>query len=134
MFDNTPPLDTESLETDDWTRGFWEAASEEQLAAAKCARCGVFRMPPGRFCRSCGSQDYEWAALPGTGTVFTCTVVRSGTPPYVPAVIDPDGAEGVRFISAIVNCNPDQVRPGMRVRAVFDRITDTLAVPYWAPE
>ena len=130
--DHLPPVSVTDPSADDWTRGFWEEAANEQLVATCCDRCGTFRMPPGRFCRACGSQDFTWKPLPGTGTVFTCTVVRSGTgSPYVPAVVEADGAPGVRFVSAVVDCNPDEVAAGTRVHVVWHRVSDTLTLPYW---
>ena len=131
---NLPPIRMTDPAADDWTQGFWDAAANEELVATKCSQCGTFRMPPGRFCRNCSSQEFTWESLPGTGTVFTSTVVRSDpSGPYAPAAIDADGAPGMRFISAVVDCDVDQVEPGMKVRVVFEKVNDKLTIPYWTP-
>jgi uncharacterized protein len=139
-FKNMPPQQLTDAEADEWTQGFWDAAANQKLVATKCSSCGTFRVPPGRYCRNCNSQEFTFEELPGTGTVFTCTVVRQGRNeteaaniPYMPAVIEPDGAEGIRFVSAVVDCEPDDVKPGMKVKVVFDKVSDELTVPYWAP-
>jgi uncharacterized OB-fold protein len=133
-FKHLPPVEMTDPSADEWTQGFWDAAANEQLVAPKCSACGTFRLPPGRFCRECGSQAFTWEPLPATGTVFTCTVVRDGEgAPYMPAVIDPDGASGIRFVSALVDCDPEAVKPGMKVRAVFHRVNEALTLPYWTP-
>jgi len=141
-FEHQPPVTLTDPAADDWTQGFWDAAAEGRLAVTRCSSCGTFRLPPGRFCRACGSQEVTYETLPGTGTVFTCTVVRqplsaqdaAGFEEYVPAVIDADGAPGARFVSAVVDCAPDDVAPGMKVRVVWDRVSDALSLPYWTPE
>jgi uncharacterized OB-fold protein len=131
---NVPPMRMTDPGADDWTQGFWDAAANEQLVVTKCSKCGTMRMPPGRFCRNCNSQEFAWESLPGTGTVFTCTVVRNGPEgAYAPAVIDADGATDARFVSAVVDCDPDDVKPGMKVKVVWNKVSDTLTMPYWAP-
>jgi uncharacterized OB-fold protein len=139
-FTHMPPPQLTDAAADEWTQGFWDAAATEQLVATKCSSCATFRLPPGRFCRNCGSQEFTFEPLPGTGTVFSYTVVRQamkGVPaehvPYMPAVIDPDGAAGIRFVSAIVDCEPDDVVPGMKVKVVWQKVDDKLTIPFWAP-
>jgi uncharacterized OB-fold protein len=86
------------------------------------------------------SAEIEYLRLPGTGTVYSYTVVREATVPafqghvpFVPAVIDADGAPGVRFVSTVVDCEPDDVAVGMRVRVVWEHVSETLTLPLWAP-
>jgi uncharacterized OB-fold protein len=134
-----PPLLTEPY-ADERTQPFWDAARNEQLVAPKCAACGTFRMPPGRFCANCLSMDLEYEPLAGTGTVFTFIIVRhplspraSDYVPYMPAAIDADGAPGMRFISNVVECEPEDVKIGMKVKVVWNHVNDSLTLPFWAP-
>ena len=62
---------------------------------------------PGAVCPRCRSVESQWSALPGTGTVFTFTVVRQAfipalteTIPYVVAALDLDGAGGADGIGS----------------------------------
>lgn len=131
-----PPEALVRIVTDPWTGSFWSAAKEERLTCAQCADCSRFRMPPTPFCPHCRSQAIDWPTLPGTGTVYSFTLVERavlpGTEdciPYVPAVIDLDGVSSARLISNIVDSDVAAIRIGARVKAVFDHFADGSAVP-----
>jgi len=47
------------------------------------------------------------------------------------ALVDLD--EGVRFYTDIVDCDPDDVRVGLRVRARFEDIDEEHSVALFAP-
>lgn len=51
--------------------------------------------------------------------------------PY--AVAQVELAEGVRFTASIVECPAEALRGGLPVEAVFDRVTETLALPRFRP-
>jgi uncharacterized OB-fold protein len=125
-----------NLSTDRWTAPFWQAAAEHRLTAPQCTDCGAFRMPPTPFCPECLSQRIDWPALIGLGTVFSYTVVRKaitremeGALPYVPALIDLDGAPGARLITNIVGVPVDAIHIGARVRVVWHDRADGITVP-----
>lgn len=131
-----PPDALARIVTDSWTAPYWEAARDGRLTCARCADCGHFRSPPSPFCPSCRSQALEWPTLPGTGTVYSFTVVERavipGTEdsiPYVVAVVALDGADGARIISNVVEAPVEAVRIGARVRAVFDTMPDGAVIP-----
>jgi uncharacterized OB-fold protein len=133
---NRPPEALVRIVTDNWTDPFWSAAKEKRLTCAQCRNCRRFRMPPTPFCPYCRSQEIDWPTLPGTGTIYTYTVVERavlpGTEdsiPYVPAVIDLDGATPARLISNIVDSPLDAIRIGATVRVIFDVTPDAAAVP-----
>jgi uncharacterized OB-fold protein len=134
-----PPVLTDPL-ADALTQPYWDAMTREQLVAPQCGTCGKFRMPPSTFCPKCLSEDLQYTPLRGTGTVFTFIIVRhplnpmvSDYVPFMPAAIDADGAPGMRFISNVVECEPEDVKIGMRVKVVWHRASDTLTLPFWAP-
>ena len=127
---------------DDLTKPFWDAALDERLVVPRCTNCGTFRLPPGPFCFVCRHQAVEWIELLGTGTIYTFTVVRhplaphfAEVVPYVTAVVELDGATGAgsRMIVNVVDCDPDRVAIGDPVRIVWDRVSDTLSLPRFAP-
>ena len=68
-------------------------------------------------------EDYQFK---GTGTVVTPTVVYQAQTgyemfgPYCMAIIELD--EGPRITSQIVDCAPDSVKPGMKVKSVFRKL------------
>jgi enoyl-CoA hydratase len=87
--------------------------------------CNAWRHIPRETCPECGSTDFDWAASSGRGYVFTWTDVErplhpafNSDAPYAPAVIEMD--EGVRIVSQIIDCAPDELSIGMRVAVTFN--------------
>jgi uncharacterized protein len=133
-----PPLSIDNPNADEWTQPFWDAAQQERLIAPRCTACGTFRLPPRRFCARCRHQAIEWLELPGTGTLYTFTIIRHPLRPemrdfvpYIPAVVAPDGAEGARFISNVVDTEPQDVVVGMALRVIWHGVNDRLVLPLW---
>ena len=89
-----PPVLMDDPYADDRTSPFWDAALEGRLVCARCSTCGTFRMPPAAFCHVCRQQDVEWIELPGTGRVYTFTIIRH---PLRPEFVDV-----VPFVVAVV--------------------------------
>jgi uncharacterized OB-fold protein len=127
---------------DDLTQPFWDAALQGRLLASKCTTCGMVLLPPQPRCFNCQGESFEWVELPGTGTIYTFTVVRQPLAPhlgevvpYVSGVIELDGTQGAgaRMIANIVDCDPESVAIGDKVHIVFDKVSDTLAIPRFAP-
>ena len=121
---------------------FWDAALEGRLVASRCTKCATFLLPPQPYCFNCQNTEFEWVDLPGTGAIYTFTVVRhplaphlNDVVPYVSGVIELDGTQGAgaRMIANIIDCDPETVRIGDKVRVVFERVSETLAVPRFTP-
>jgi uncharacterized OB-fold protein len=135
-----PPV-LRDAHADDSTRPFWEAAAEDRLVAPRCTSCGTFRLPPSPFCFACRHREVEWVELPGTGTVYTFTVVRhplhpdlGPVCPYVSGVVELDGTQGAgaRMVVNIVDCDPDTLRIGDRVEITWEHLDD-VSVPRFRP-
>jgi uncharacterized OB-fold protein len=127
---------------DEATQPFWDAALEGRLVASRCTRCGTFLLPPQPRCFKCRNDSFAWEELPGTGTIYSFTVVRhplspalAEVVPYVSAVIELDGTQGpgARLLANVIDCEPDTVAIGDRVRVSFDRLSETLALPRAVP-
>ncbi|HEX5587852.1 MAG TPA: Zn-ribbon domain-containing OB-fold protein [Acidimicrobiia bacterium] len=127
---------------DETTQPFWDAALEGRLLGYRCSTCGTFVMPPKPYCFTCQGTDFAWVELPGTGTVYTFTIVRhplspalAEVVPFAAGVIELDGTQGAgaRMIANIVDVDLDTLQIGTRVKVVFDTVSDTLAVPRFAP-
>ena len=122
------------------TIGWWEAAANHRLVVQRCTQCGATRHPPGPVCPRCRAMTSEWATVPGTGTVFTYTVVRqafipslSDKLPYIVIAVELDGAHGVRMVSNLVDVEPEEVSVGMSVEVVWEDMGPELAVPRFRP-
>jgi uncharacterized OB-fold protein len=97
-------------------------------------------MPPTPFCPNCLSQETDWPELPGRATIYSYTVVRhavvpdvADSIPYVVALVDLEGAPGVRMFTNIVECDPEAVRIGQTVEVVFDDVADDVTIPRFRP-
>lgn len=122
------------------TAGWWEAAAQHRLVVQRCTACGTTRHPPGPVCPTCRGGGAEWAVLPGTGTVYTYTIVRQAflpaladVVPYVVAAIEPDGAGGARMVSNVVDVDPEDMEIGMPVEVVWEDMGPELALPRFRP-
>jgi uncharacterized protein len=127
---------------DDLTRPFWEAASQGRLTAPRCTSCGTFRLPPAPICFVCQKRGLEWVDLPGTGTVYSFTIVRhplarmlQPVVPYASGIVELDGTQGAgaRMIVNIVECDVEALRIGDRVEVVWEHVNEQMSVPRFRP-
>ena len=85
----------------------------------------------------CHTTDVSWFDASGLGQIFSFTVVRKAfgpwqdAVPYVIGYVELD--EGPRVLTNIVDCDPDTVSIGDRVRIVYDRSPKGAAVYRFAP-
>ena len=112
---------------------FYEAAGRGELRFQRCSGCGVFRHYPRPTCPSCLSREFSWELSSGRGVVHTWTIVRGPTLPAFEAklpynVVDVLLDEGVHFVSEVLDVQPDEIRAGMRVRAVFVPVDESLVL------
>jgi len=117
-----------------FTRQFYEHCRNGELRFQRCNACGRWRHVPRKTCASCGSWDWEWARSNGRARVFSWTVVRrpmhpnfKEEVPYAPAIIEME--EGVRLVSWVVDCPPEELRAGMPVEVFFDAVTPEVTLP-----
>ena len=122
------------------TVGWWEAAAEHRLVVQRCTACGHVRHPPGPLCPRCRATTAQWWESPGTGTVYTYTVVRQAfipaladRLPYVVIAVELDGTDGARLVSNLVDFEPGAVTVGMAVEVVWEDMGPELAVPRFRP-
>lgn len=131
-----PPTTYFHLATDRWSEPFWAAAAEHRLVIPRCADCGRFQMPPSPFCPSCQSQAQDWVAVSGEGAIYSFTLITNppfpeaaAHVPYVPALVELDGAPGVRLVSAIVDAPLEEIAIGSPVTLVWQDLPDNVALP-----
>ncbi len=106
---------------------FWAFIARRELRIQRCRDCASFRHPPMPNCPACRSAATEWAAVPGTGTVFSYTIVRHAAHaalktavPFNVAVVMLDDAGDTRIVSNIIDAAPDDMEIGMPVSLVWD--------------
>ncbi len=115
------------------TQEFWDACANGELLLPSCGNCDHFRWPPGPMCPHCQTLGTKWVPSTGEGSIYSWTVV-SNPPgpgldadiPYLLALVEM--SEGPRLIGNVLDCPPDDIFAGMRVRTVFEPISDEIAI------
>ena len=103
---------------------YLRALAEGRLLAQRCPACGKVYLPPRGACPVDGVPTETEVELPDTGIVTTFCVVnvpfhgQQVQVPYVAASVLIDGAD-IAFQHLILGCAPEEVRMGMRVKAVW---------------
>jgi hypothetical protein len=109
---------------------FWRnIQSRYNLMGVRCENCESIYFPPRVFCPECRRlSKLEPVKLKGEGEVVTYTVIHTGPEgfdkqtPYVMAVIRLD--DGPQLTAQIVDCKPEEVEIGTRVKSVFRKIQE----------
>jgi uncharacterized OB-fold protein len=113
------------------TQAFWDAAAEGRFLLRTCEACGKAHWYPRSVCPLCHSTDTAWVEGSGHGTIYSFSVMRKATPPYVMAYVTL--AEGPTMMTNIVRCDSDALAIGQPVRLVFQPSTGGQAVPCFTP-
>lgn len=123
---------------DEESKGFWEACQRHELYIQRCGACRSYRYYPRAVCPGCLSSDTEWVRSSSRGTVYTFTVTyQNQTPgfrdelPYVLAYVELE--EGVRLLTNVIGCLPEDVRIGMPVEVDFEDATAEVTLPKFRP-
>lgn len=116
---------------------FWTGGAEGKLMITFCSDCDAAIHPPQVVCPKCLSENVKPRAVAGTGTVYTCTVnhqpwMPGMVVPFALAVVDVDGAPGVRVTGEVVDTPPDRVAIGKAMRVRFLPLDD-IWIPQWEP-
>ena len=103
---------------------FLRGLADGRLIAQRCPACAKVYLPPRGACPVDGVPTQTEVELPDTGIVTTFCVVnvpfqgQQVPTPYVAASVLVDGAD-IAIQHLILGCAPDEVRMGMRVRAIW---------------
>lgn len=124
-------------ETQPWSEKFWEGTRQGKLLVQTCKDCNARIFYPRKFCPKCWSADLGWIEGSGRATVHTFSTAYSMVEPkftdelpYTIAYVDLE--EGVRMMTRIVGCAPEDIRFGMSVEVVFHE-RGGFFLPYFQP-
>jgi hypothetical protein len=90
------------------------------------------------MCPYCRGREVALAPVSGRGTIVAFSVnhqqwLPTFPPPYVVAIVAIDEDDGARLMTNIVNCPPDEVAIGQRVRVLFEQ-HDDVWLPLFEPD
>lgn len=131
---NAKPLPRVTPDTDE----FWQGCKRGSLLLAECQNCSKVHLPPGPVCPFCFSDKLGWRSASGYGHVSSWTIVHKkwfdafkNDIPYNAVQVELD--EGPRLTTNLVRANAEEIRIGMRVVVVFDRVTHDFTLPRFKP-
>lgn len=132
MADFPTPVPTQDTEP------FWNGLREGKLLLQQCPRCGTFRYPPKPMCPQCNSFESQWIPASGKGEIYSYTVTHQALHPSlvdrIPhVVILVELEEGVRMTSNVIECELSQLRVGMPVAVVFEKMNEEVTLPKFRP-
>ncbi len=117
---------------------FWEATREQRFVLPWCRECDTAIWYPRAVCPRCLGDAVEWRDDDGDGTVYAASVHTKPGPgreaddgPYVVVLVDLDA--GVRMMSNVVGCPPEDVAAGMRLALAWEPLSDGRHLPVFRP-
>lgn len=116
---------------------FWTGGERGALMIAFCGACDHAIHPPQLICPKCLSERVEPRQVAGTGTVYAYTVnhqqwLPEMEVPFAIAVVDVDGAPGVRVTAKVIDADPASVAIGQAMAVAFRQVEDVW-LPEWRP-
>ena len=125
---------------DKHTRPFFTSG---KIVIQSCDQCNRVQHPPEDICYGCQSSEFAFIEHRPIGTVYSHTEITHAihplledVVPYSVVLISLEDAPELRIIGNIVNLHPDQIRIGMKVEAVWEKIRteeseDVFLLPQW---
>lgn len=118
-------------------KAFWTGGASGDLMIVFCEDCDHAIHPPQLICPKCWSENVLAKPVLGTGSVYSYTVnYQPWAPdmdvPFALAVVDVDGASGVRVTAEVVGSDPEKISIGQKMQIMFKNIDD-IWLPQWRP-
>lgn len=118
---------------------YWRSARAHALELPYCLACEQAFYPPQHRCPRCLSDRIDWRRVSGRGRVYSWIVMHQvydpsfkESAPYAVAIVELE--EGPRLVTNLVGVANDAIRLAMPVRAVYDDLTEAIALVQFAPE
>ena len=125
---------------DEDSKPFWEGCRRGELLMQRCAACRLFRFYPRPACPSCHSFESEWVRMSGRGAIYSWIVVHEpvmpafkGELPMPVVLVELEEDPGLRLVGNVRDCAPADLRIGLPVEVVFEKIADDVTLPQWRP-
>jgi uncharacterized protein len=129
---NHPPLP----KPDEVSRFFWDGCAKHELLIQRCNACRRYNHPPRLVCPACLSTSLEPVQVSGRGVIDTFTIplqpydpYYAARVPYVLAVVELVEQQHLKVVTNIVDIDPNEVRVGMPVEAVFREVAPGVTLP-----
>jgi len=111
---------------------YWQGLREGKLLIQRCSDCQILRHPPQPMCEHCQSTHWNTIESSGKGSIYTYTVMHyPEIPPfdYPNTIVLVELDEGVRLVSQLEDCKPDQISIGMAVTMHIKEVQPGMSLP-----
>lgn len=119
---------------DQWSQPFWDSCKQHKLIAQRCDASGTVWFPPSPVSPVTRDTKWSWTELSGYGRVTSWVMMHqryfpgfANDLPYNIVQVQLD--EGPTFIANMVDLKDRNIKVGMRVKVVFDDVTDEFSLP-----
>ena len=119
-----------------------ELRDNKRIMGTRCPTCNLVYVPARSVCKDCFGKLSEWVEVSRQGTLITYAVAHQGNPvqpsalPITYGIVQLDGAD-TGFVHMLGEVAPEQLKVGMKVKAVFkvkkDRVASILDIKYFKP-
>lgn len=131
---------------DEYSQPFWDGALTGELRIQRCGTCQRLRFPPRPMCPHCQSQESDWQTMSGRGTIYSFVVAHppllpayAAVAPYNVALVELEDDATIRLVGNVVaehgapinSVDTSAIRIGLPVRAVFEKVSDDVALLRW---
>ncbi|HNN87256.1 MAG TPA: OB-fold domain-containing protein, partial [Pseudomonadales bacterium] len=112
---------------------WWEQLEKNKVVTIqRCKSCSTLRHPPRPFCNQCQSGEWDFVTSKLDGEIFSFVELHypeipGYTYPLMCAVITLD--EGTRILSNIIDCKPEDVQIGKRVKGEVMQVDADNVLP-----
>ena len=136
MTQYTKPIPIPQPESD----RYWEGNRRGELWLRRCVDCDRAYFYPRDICPHCFSRNTNWFRSSGEGTLYAFSIPhRAPQPgfikdlPYIVALVELE--DGIRFPTNIIGVEPDpgNLKVGMRLKVVFEKLSDDITLPKFTP-
>ena len=102
---------------------YWASLQAGHFMMQRSRSSGAYVFYPRMLAPGSGADDLEFVEVSGEAIVYSTTVVRQGPKQggdFNVSVVQL--AEGPRFVTRVLGCEPMAVRIGMKVRASIEKV------------
>ncbi|MFO8101096.1 MAG: Zn-ribbon domain-containing OB-fold protein [Dehalococcoidia bacterium] len=124
------------------SRFLTEIRDKGRIMGTRCRKCNRVYVPARSVCKDCFSELKQWVEVSDKGTLLTYAIdseakkIHPVQAPVIYGVIQLDGAD-TGFVHMLGGVDPEQIRCGMRLQAVFkpreERVASILDIKYFKP-
>ena len=117
MLRKLPAITTES-------KDFWQGGAEGELRIYHCNDCARYFHPPSPVCPNCVSDNVAAKTVSGKATIASFTINHQQwqpelETPFVVGMVEIVEQRGLRLVTNIINCDPQEVQIGLAAKVQF---------------